>query len=255
MQKPKILLAAPINIIKSYCLYDWLKAIKELSFPNLDIFLVDNSPYPAFSETIRQLGYDCVYEPPQGRESRYYMTASNERCRTKFLSGDYTHFFSLECDIFPPVDIIERLLIHDLDVVGTTYFTFQGYETQLQLLTIYELLRDFKTHNIKYETRYLSFEEAQLFMDGKCKPMYANGIGCMLIKRWVLEDIKFRVDPLDIGHADSFFARDLWANGIENYIDTSIIPVHKNSNWNRVSADTGHKLLGAKKNKITIKNR
>jgi hypothetical protein len=243
----KVLLASPINIVKEYCLYDWLEMLRALTYKNLDIFLIDNSPSPEFAKKINKLGFNCAWENPRTREIRYVMCASNERTRVKFLAGDYTHFFSLECDIFPPKDIIEKLLAHDLDVVGTTFFTYQGYESRLQLRTNYLFLQDNTTHTRKYKVRYLSWGEAQLFMDGKVKYMYENGMGCKLLKRWVMEKIVFRIDPLDTGFADSFFSQDLWRNQIDNMVDTSIIPKHRNSNWNTVAGDRGHKIMGINK--------
>lgn len=250
MNSPKVLLVSPINIVKEYCLYEWLDYIKKLTYPELDIFLVDNSLNPAFSQKIRDLGFNCVHEPPAGREARYFMASSTERCRVKFLAGDYDFFFSLECDIFPPIDIIEKLLAHDLDVVGTTFWTDHGFNTKLQLQTIYNYHTDFEKHSKDYKVRYLTFEEAQLFMDGQCKPIYTNGIGCKLIKRWVLERFSFRLDPRDVGFTDAFFHRDIWEAGIENYVDTSIIPVHKNSNWNTILSDSGHKKMQIKRGDI-----
>jgi hypothetical protein len=240
---PKILLASTINVIKEYCLYEWLNHIKKLTYPNLEIFLVDNSFLPSFSHTIREGGFNCFHEKPAGREARYFMASSLERCRIKFLAGDYDYFFNCECDIFPPVDIIERLLAHNLDIVGTTYWTEHGYNSRLQLREIYCLNIDFEKHEKTYKPRFLTFEEAQMFMDGQCKPIYANGIGCTLIKRWMLEKFKFRIGPDDAGFADSFFHTDIWEAGIDNYVDTSIIPKHKNLNWNTVLGDTAHKKM------------
>jgi hypothetical protein len=248
-----ILLASTINIIKDYCLYDWLEHIKKLTYQDVEIFLVDNSLNPEFSQKIRDLGFNCVHEPPRGREARYFMASSLERCRVKFLSGDYTHFFSLECDMFPDFDIIEKLLQHDKDVVGTTYWTEHGYNTKLQLQTIWCEHTDFKNHAKQYKVRFMTFEEAQLFMDGQCKPAYANGIGCKLIKREILENIQFRIDPTDAGYADSFFHTDLLEAGIENYVDTLIIPTHRNSNWNTVISDLGHKRMQVQRGDIKAK--
>lgn len=246
--EPYILLASPINIVKEYCIYDWLEMLRGLTFKNLDIFLVDNSPKPEFSEKIKSLGFDCVWENPRGREVRYVMCSSNERTRVKFLANPiYTHYFSLECDIFPPADIIERLLAHDLDVVGTTYFTYQGAESCLQLRTIYPFMVSDRKHNVSYHVRYLTFAEAQRFMDGKVKYMYENGMGCKLLKRHILEQIPFRIDPLDTGFADSFFSQDMWKMQIDNWIDTSVIVKHRNSNWNTVANDRGHKMMGVNK--------
>lgn len=250
---PKILLCSPINIVKEYCLYEWLEHIKKLTFPDIDIFLVDNSKTMQLSDSLRESGLDCVHEKPAGSEARYFMASSLERCRIKFLAGDYTHFFSLECDIFPPDDIIERLLAHDLDVVSATYWIGSGFESKLQLQTIYNQHTDYEKRTKEFKVRYLTFEEAQLFIDGQCKPMYACGIGCSLIKRSVLENIKFRIDPLDAGFADSFFHRDIWEMGINNYVDTSIIPLHRNSNWNTVLSDTGHKKMQIKRGDLKLK--
>jgi hypothetical protein len=247
MMQAKVLLVSPINIVKEYCIYDWLQMLKSLSFPDMEIFLVDNSPNADFARKIQGMGFNCVWEDPRGREIRYVMCSSNERARVKFLSGDYTHFFSLECDIFPPPDIIERLLSHDLDVVGTTYFTYQGWESRLQLRVNYPFLINEKERTAKFKVRYLTWEEAILFMDGQVKPIYENGIGCKLIKRHIIEQIPFRIDPLDTGFADSFLSQDMWRMGIENFVDTSIMVKHLNSNWNTVASDRGHKMMGINK--------
>jgi len=45
---PRVLLAAPISRNKEYILQDWLRHITGFTYPALDIFLVDNSPDPAF---------------------------------------------------------------------------------------------------------------------------------------------------------------------------------------------------------------
>jgi hypothetical protein len=74
----------------------------------------------------------------------------------------------------------------------------------------------------------------------------------VLIKRWVLEKITFRTDPDEVGFADSFFHKDIWQLGIDNHIDTSIIPVHKNSNWNTVLSDSIHKKMQARRGDIKL---
>jgi hypothetical protein len=252
MDNPKVLLAAPISILKDYCLGDWLDMIRQLSYDNLDIFLVDNSMNKSNSEKIAAKGFNCVWEDPAGRESRVFMASSMERCRVKFLAGDYQYLFSLECDIFPPLDIVERLIAHDLDIVSTAFWTDHGYNSKLQLRTIYNLHTDFQTHTKEYKVRYLSFEEGQLFINGKLKPMFSTGMGCMLIKRWVLESIIFHIDPNEPGFADSFFAFDTWQMGVNNIVDTSIIPVHRNSNWSTILADTEHKKMQIRRGDLKL---
>ena len=40
---PKILLALPTSSHKDYCLNDFTKMLKSLTYPNLHIYIVDNS--------------------------------------------------------------------------------------------------------------------------------------------------------------------------------------------------------------------
>lgn len=253
---PKILLAAPINIVKAYCLFGadgWLNAIKELDYDNYDIMLVDNSPSPVFAQKIRDLDFYCSHLIPDHAETRYLLLHSLDIIRDRVLLGSYDFFFSLECDVFPQKDIIHRLLAHNKDIVGTTYWTGHGYNSYLNLQILDILHKDYENHKLESKVRDMSFEEAQLFMDGTCKPVYANGIGCALISREIVENIPFRIDPADSGFPDSFFHQDLWRNRIDNYVDTSIIPLHRNSNWSTILGDTQHKKLAASKGQMIIK--
>lgn len=252
MEYPKVLLVSTVNVIKEYCIDDWIDTIQSLTYPNYDILIIDNSLLEDFSNYIRSRGIDCLHEKPNGRQAREFMATSLERGRVKFLAGNYEYFFSLECDIFPPKDIIERLLAHNLPVVGCTYWTDHGYNTHLQLQTIYNLHTDYQNHTKDYKVRFLSFEEAQLFMDGQCKPIYGAGIGCCLIDRSIIEQFPFRVSDDEVGFADSFFHKDIWQAGIDFMVDTSIIPMHRNSNWNTVLADTRHKIMQAEKGDIKL---
>jgi hypothetical protein len=239
MQKskfPKVLLGCPINIVKDYCMDQWLDMVKNLTYPNYDVYLVDNSRNKEYHKKLREkhcLNIDYV-NPGTGKEARYYMAESIEKIRKRAVSKNYEYLFILEIDIFPPPQIIELLMIHDKPVVGTTYWTGQGHNTFLQLLYLRHL----------GEGKHISvtFEWPQIrgFFDGKINRAFANGNGCILIKKEVVRQINFRVSPDDIGHADSFFHQDLFIKGIDNWIDTSIMPVHWNSDWSTMPDDADH---------------
>jgi hypothetical protein len=123
----------------------------------------------------------------------------------------------------------------------------------MQLRDIFISHIDFKKHSKEYKTRFMTFSESQLFIDGQCKPFYANGLGCTLISKRILENIKFRVDLNDVGFADSFFYTDLWMAGIQNYVDTSIIPTHRNSDWDNVKSDYTHKKMQFDRGDLKLK--
>jgi len=227
MKNPKVLLASPINLIKYYVIFDWLDRLAQLTYDNFDIFLVDNTENPAFASGLRNLGYDCFRVDPTGQEAREYMAASNEIMRKKVLYEKYDYLFLLECDIIPPVSVIEMLLLRNKPVVGAAYWTGHGDETKKQLRTVDPIAPG------HFLNRNLDLEETFEFMDGNCKPAFANGNGCILIHRSILDQIRFRVDE-GIGFADNFFHNDLLALGILNWVDSSIQLVHHNLDWNIV---------------------
>lgn len=234
---PKVLLASLINIIKGYCLYDWLDMVSRLTYPNLDIFLVDNSHNKKFHKGLRNLGFDVGYVDPRGKETRQYMMEGNELQRKRAIEGGYDYLFILECDIFPPTFIIEKLISQNKHVIGTTYWTGHGKDMTMQLLTL-----DKKSES-EYIGRYLSLEESLTFMDGTTKPTFASGNGCILIHRSVFEKVKFRINEKEPGFADKFFDIDIFKMKIPNFVDTSILPEHRNMDWNIVENDIGHRLL------------
>jgi hypothetical protein len=229
----KVLLASPVNLIKNYILFDWLEYISNLTY-RMDYYLVDNSENVNFHRGLRNLGYNVDYVAPAGREARVYMAECNELMRKKVLLNNYDYLFLLECDIFPPYSIVEILLSHQKPVVGAAYWTGHGNDTRMQLCTIEQI------GYMNYLNRELTLDEAFSFMDGNCKPIYANGNGCILIHREILKLIHFHIEPDQIGFADSFFHADLVNLHILNWVDTSIQLMHYNHDWNIVVDNLDH---------------
>jgi hypothetical protein len=59
-------------------------------------------------------------------------------------------------------------------------------------------------------------------------PCSGAGLGCVLIKRKVLEVIQFRMEwPEQGGHCDSYFSRDVLRAGFTQKADMSVICGHK----------------------------
>lgn len=228
MDNPRVLLASPVNMIKYYILFDWLDHLASLTYDNFGIFLVDNTETPAFYKGLRNLGYDTYWVDPAGKEIRQYMAESNEVMRKKALIEDYDFLFILECDIFTPREVIERLLSHDYPVVGAAYWTGHGTQTRMQLTKLTQINNELAINTD------LTLAEAMYFMDGNCKPIFASGNGCILIHQSVLEQIKFHIVPGEKGFADAYFHQDIYQMGIMNYVDTSIDLIHYNHDWNIV---------------------
>ena len=238
---PRVLVGCPINIVKDYCMDEWLEMVKNLSYSNYDVYLVDNTKNPEYHKGLRKkhnLKIDWV--DPAKKEARYYMADCIEKIRQRAVKRNYDYLLILEVDIFPSPDIIQTLMVHDKQVVGATYFTGQGDKTFLQLLWLYQASKE------TYVTKFFSNSNIRKYFDGTLQKTHANGNGCILIKNEVLHKLKFRVNDQDVGHADSFFHQDLFLLGIINWVDTSILPLHWNSRWSTMPDDAKHSLLTEK---------
>lgn len=115
MKYPKVLLNCPTYDKKSYCWQKWRDMIKSLSYPNFDVLFVDNSKDKKYFEEISK-DFNVIHKHIEG-DPRKVVSESRNILRDEFFKGDYDYFFSLEQDVFPPFDVIERLISHDKDIV------------------------------------------------------------------------------------------------------------------------------------------
>jgi len=222
---PKILLAAPTSTYKNYIFLEWLIHINTLTYPNLNVLIVDNSHDINYHKELRKMGVNVLHCSPKNKTNHEYITESQNMLRTHFLKGNYDYFFSYEVDQFGPCNIIEKLLSANADVISAPYFIDHGYKSRLLISYLK------KTGEQSYKTVFPEMDELIKFTDGQIKQTYENGLGCSLIKRHVLEKIKFRIKKGESGHSDKYFYMDLWKNTIHAYMDTSILIRHFNSNW------------------------
>jgi len=112
MEVEKILVACPVHECKEYSFQRWIDNVKQLTYPLFDIFVVDNSPNENFINRYKDQ-IPMVHLPDTNQDGNHYherITKSMTVIQKYFLSGDYSRWFNLECDIIPPKDIIEFLL-------------------------------------------------------------------------------------------------------------------------------------------------
>ena len=53
---PKVLIAAPQHDSKSYCWDKWIERVNNLTYPNYDVFMADNSATDDFAEEMKKSG-------------------------------------------------------------------------------------------------------------------------------------------------------------------------------------------------------
>jgi hypothetical protein len=228
LKKFKVLVGTPHNEVKNYCFDDFISNATNLTYKHYNIVIADNSKRNKNSKQISKLGVSTIYVKPKQKANQQFIAESHEELRLAALRTNVDYLLHLESDIFPPKDIIERLLVHQLPVVSAAYFIDEGLNSHLMVQEIED-----KGDFIR-ESRNITHGHDILLMSGGLQKVYACGLGCTLIHRSVLEKIKFRWEKGAPVHPDTFFAADLNAMEIPQYIDTSILCEHRNSSWNSV---------------------
>lgn len=236
--KEKILVAAPNSFHKNYVACEYFTLIKNLSHGNYDIVIADNSPDNCNKDLYEQLGIKHLWINPKGKSSYQFIWESQNAIRNYFLDGDYTHLCFIETDLLPDPSILEYLTAYNLPVVGIPYFIYKGETSML----MNQQIDAFFTGG---ETRNFTLEESFRLMDGKLRISFSIGFGCVMIERWVIATFPFRYmpdqnvrnDASGASHADSFWYADLFIQGMEVYLDTSMVVEHRNQDWMQIDVN------------------
>lgn len=232
----KILIGCPTYERYSYCIDLWVERIKEIQkFSKdyqVDYLLVDNSKSEDFFKSLKKRGVQIIKAPyfPDVRKRVIY---SRNIIRNKAMEGGYDYFFSLEQDVIPEKDILERLLNHNKKIISSYY----GKHVRV-------ILKDNETGELKKAV----IEIALIWIKDGAGLRRANpeevlgkglmkvggfGIGCVLISKDVFEKIKFRYEPDKKAFDDMFFCDDAERLGHDLFLDSDIKVKHLNKPWNR----------------------
>jgi len=227
MEFPKVLIVSPTNSRKDYCTIDFVNNLRSLTYPEKDFCFCDNSYDPIFhvQEFILR-GIDCLYVHPQGKSNTQYICQSFNALRDYFLKGDWEWFLSVECDLFPPADIIETLLAYHKPVVSCRYFLAHGAHSHL-LATEFD-----DSFSLNFNRNIFCLEGFHEYGTRKTKSGN-SGLGCILIHRSVIAAIPFRLID-ESTHNDTVASLDRDYFGIETTYCDEII-THKNSSWEYIA--------------------
>lgn len=242
---PKILIGTLFSEVKDYVIRDWFKNVCKITYPNFDICLVDNSKDKKYHKKIfkyfskhkkkSNIGkLTILHTPRTHKKSEVFMAFSANELRKYFLKSNYDWLLNLECDIFPPNDIIERLLSYNFQVIGATYFSGEKKRSFPMIMDFFIYgKQDFGNVYLPYINGF--YEMTDTF---EPKPILGQGLGAVLLHRGIVEKIPFRADAMEKVHYDTKFYEDLFANNIGN----RLIPImcrHENQTW-----DIQNKMIG-----------
>ncbi len=233
----KILIGCPTYNRYVYCIDTWVERVKEIQEfskeHQIDYLLLDNSPTEEFYNSSREKNINMIKAPyfPDVRERVVY---SRNLLRERFLEGGYDYLFSLEQDIIPPKDIIEKLLSHKKDVVSAYYgktvkLLLQDNETGELKEAVIELALIW----VKADKERIRRANPQEVLDKGLIEVGGYGIGCVLISREVMEKVKFEYKKDKKAFDDMFFCEDVEKAGYGLFLDSDIQAVHLHKQWDR----------------------
>jgi hypothetical protein len=140
-----------------------------------------------------------------------------QRGRELFLRGNYEAMLVIESDIIPPRDALMKLAAVDADLAYGVY-VFRV----TQVVNVFEAYpRPSRNPGESLSVRGLWPRLRNRVID--CS---GGGLGCVLIKRHVLEEQGFRLNDNGAAFCDSPFTVDCWRAGYEMKADTSVICGH-----------------------------
>ena len=228
MSLPKVLIFTITYDQKDYCLKDFIESSNKLTYPNKRHIYIDNTDDGGkYYQRLKKLDLE-VYRVERGNNSREALARSQNFARDMAIKEGYDYLFSLESDIFPPTNIIQKLMSSGKNVITGLYFIGQKqFKGLIPCITLPQWSETLKA----FGTRLLSPEEFPEYRNQGIKRVAAGGFGCALIHKDVFKKIRFNYDPRFKGHSDIYFFNDLFRGNIPAFVDTDVICDHKNSDW------------------------
>jgi len=223
MRNPKILILTPTYEGKDYCLEEFLSYCKEIDYDNYYHLWVDNTIGLSYTEKLKGLGLNVVHIE-RGNTAREAMSRSQEYGRRFALANGFDYMLSLESDVMPLPDCIERLMKHQLPVVGALY-NIGNEGIRVPCITVSN-----KTKLGLMGTRLLEPEELNNYWDNAIKQVNSCGLGCTLIRKDVLKDTMFNFMPHLRQASDVLWANRVAMKGYPIFVDTTLFLFHRNNN-------------------------
>ncbi|MBS3151239.1 hypothetical protein J4443_02560 [Candidatus Woesearchaeota archaeon] len=220
---PKVLVGSPVSDLYDYCFGEFADSRKSLTYPNYDLFFIDNSKLESFSKKLKDnnLPFTRIKYLENARER---MVRSRNLLREKTLKEGYDYFLNLDQDIIPPKDIIERMLKHNKTILTGVYFVYNSQYSNQQASYLIPTLwvSDIDFSKASLDGASVRLMHPRELEDNNVVRVVSCGSGCLLIHKSALEKIEFRYDPFFPYFDDNWFCRDAFYNGFDIFADTSI---------------------------------
>ncbi len=230
LKYPKVLVAAPTWEGHKYILPKYLLRVKNLSYPNYSVLLVNTGKFKSFTRWLVRKGIKVIKIPYKENIFERITDGRNAIIHYVLQHPDIEYVLSLDTDVIPPRDIIKKLLKHKKKLVGG--LVHAGFEKKLPCI-----LKD--GYLMKHGRKGLSFYSWDEIKKMKKKKnlhhVYATSVACLLIHRKVFESgVRFRYTPYFNVGEDIWFFNECNEKGFKFYVDVSKRIKHLNKSKRRL---------------------
>ena len=217
MDLQKVLVGAPVCDLYEYCFKEFINNIKNLTYKNYDILLVDNSKKENFFNKIKSLNINVI-RIPYFEKMRDRVTNAHNKLREYVLKENYDYLLILDQDIIPPKDVIEQLIFHNKDAISALYFGHHNITTGENKIMPFAWTFIMKEGHWS-KVRYLNDMEIR---NRAVLEIAFAGMGCVLLSRNILEKIQFRYDKDIEAWDDRWLGYDIHKLGFKYYLDPRV---------------------------------
>ncbi|MAG47692.1 hypothetical protein CL617_03725 [archaeon] len=215
---PKVLIGVPVCNLYEYCFDEFLERIRNLSYKNYEILLVDNSKEENFFNKIKSLDVN-VRRIPYLEKMRARVIEAHNKLREYMLSNNFDYLLVLDQDIIVPKDVLEKLLFRGKDAISGLYFGHHQLPNGENKVMPFAWAFMNKNQGHWGDVRYLNDEET---WNDKLIEIAFSGMGCVFLSKKVMEKIKFRYDEKIDSWDDRWLGFDLAKEGVKFYLDTNV---------------------------------
>jgi GT2 family glycosyltransferase len=233
----KILIGCPTSERYSYCADLWIERVREIieysknsKIIEADYLLVDNSKSDDFFKALKRRDANAI-KAPYFENVKERIAYSRNILGEKALRENYDYLLSLEQDVIPEKDIIEKLLGHNKKIISAYY------SKPVDLTVQDKNSAEIRSVTIELPIIYLQDGEKvrranpNEILDKGLLKVGGFGLGCVMIHREVLEKTRFRCEKDKKAFDDLLFCHDAKKLGYGLFLDSGIKAEHLHKAW------------------------
>jgi len=238
----RVLIAAPTSVRHRDVIRNHWESVKSLP---VDFFYLDTTPegqkdekFSKFMDELKAHDNVIVESMPFDFDKmsvHQWLAQARNHIREHFLAcQQYTHLWFIDTDIVLPSgkDDLSVLLEADKDQIGFPYPLYAEGDWHPPNVMRHGWLVSAPDRERNGNWDFYEWNELER-MPCPAK-VYASGMGCLLIKRSVLEKVPFRTHPILVVGEDIWFHIEAAEKGFEAWCYHTIRPKHQNVSWKSV---------------------